>query len=64
MEEFRDLITFRNGLDRMHKLLFNNALEKLGVDDSGGEEAVGKRGLTSIGIVVVPIIAHMPAKLL
>ena len=48
----------------MHKLLFNNALGKLGVDDSGGEEAVGKRGLTSIGIVVVPIIAHMPAKLL
>ena len=60
-DDFRDPITFRNGLDRMHKLLFNNALETLLVDDSGGEEVVGKRVVTSIGIVVVPLIAHILA---
>jgi len=60
-DNFRDPITFRNGLDRMHKLLFNNALETLLVDDSSGEEVVGKRVVTSIGIVVVPLIAHILA---
>ena len=45
----------------MHKLLFNNALETLLVDDSGGEEVMGKRVVTSIGIVVVPLIAHILA---
>ena len=63
-DDFRDPMTFRNGLDRMHKLLFNNALETLLVDDSGGEEVVGKKVVTSIGIVVVPLIAHILAGLL
>ena len=60
-DDFRNPMTFRNGLDRMHKLLFNNALETLLVDDSDGEEVVGKRVVTSIGIVVVPLIAHILA---
>ena len=60
-DDFRDPITFRNGLDKMHKLLFNNALETLLVDDSGREEVVGKRVVTNIGIVVVPLIAHILA---
>ena len=60
-DDFRDPMTFRNGLDRMHKLLFNSALETLLVDDSGGMEVVGKRVVTSIGIVVVPLIAHILA---
>jgi len=59
LDDFRDLIIFRNGLDRRHKLLFNNALETLFVDDSGGEEVVGKTIITSIGIAVVPLFAHM-----
>ena len=60
-DDFRDPITFRNGLDRMHKLLFNNALETLLVDDSVGEEVVGKRVVTGIGIVVVSLFAHILA---
>ena len=60
-DDFRDPITFRNGLDRMHKLLFNNALETLLAEDLGGQEAVGKRVVTSKGIVVVPLIAHILA---
>ena len=60
-DDFRDPMTFRNGLDRMHKLLFNNALETLLVPDSGGEEVVGNRIVNSIGIVVVPLIAHILA---
>ena len=60
-DDFKDTIIFRNGLDRMHKLLFNNALETLLMSDSGGEEVVGKRGVRSIGIVVVPLIAHLLA---
>ena len=60
-DDFRDPMTFRNGLDKMHKLLFNNALETLLMDDSGGEEVVGKRVVTNIGIVVVPLIAHILA---
>ena len=60
-DDFRDPMTLRNGLDRMHKLLFNNALETLLVDDSGGEEVVGKRIVISIGIVVVPLFAHILA---
>ena len=60
-DDFRDPITFKNGLDRMHKLLFNNALETLLVDNSGGEEVVGKRVVTSTAIVVVPLIAHILA---
>ena len=54
-------MAFRNGLDRMHKLLFNNALETLLVPDPGREEALGSRGVRSIGIVVVPLIAHLLA---
>ena len=57
-EDFRDPMTFRNGLDKM---LFNNALETLLVPDSSGEEVVGKRVVTSIGIIVVPLIAHILA---
>ena len=60
-DDFRDPTTFRNGLDKMHKLLFNNALETLLVDDSGGVEVVGKRVVTSKGIVVVSLIAHILA---
>ncbi|PUU76809.1 hypothetical protein B9Z19DRAFT_1129183 [Tuber borchii] len=60
-DDYRDPMTFRNGLDRMHKLLFNNALETLLVDDSDGEEVVGKRVVTNTGIVVVPLIAHILA---
>jgi hypothetical protein len=60
-DDFRDPMTFRNGLERMHKLLFNNALETLLVPDSGGEEVVGNRVVRSIGIVVVPLIAHILA---
>ena len=60
-DDFRDPITFSRGLDRMHKLLFNNALETLLVDVSSGEEVVGKRVVTSRGIVVVPLIAHILA---
>ena len=60
-DDFRDPTTFRNGLDSMHRLLFNNALETLLVSDSGGEEVVGKRVVTSIGIVVVPLIVHILA---
>jgi len=60
-DDFRDPMTFRDGLDRMHKLLFNNALETLLVSDSDGEEVVGKRVVRSIGIVVVPLIAHILA---
>ena len=60
-DDFRDPITFTNGLDRMHKLLFSNALKTPLVDDSGGEEVVGKRVVTSKGIVVVPLIAHILA---
>ena len=60
-DDFRDPMTFRNGLDRMHKLLFNNALEALLVETLGGQEVVGKREVTSKGIVVVPLIAHILA---
>ena len=63
-DDFRDPIAFRNGLERMHKLLFNNALETLLVDDFSGEVVVGKRAVPSIGIVVVPLIAHILAGLL
>jgi len=63
-DNFRDPRTFRNGLDRMHKLFFNNALETLLVGDSGGEEVVGKRVVSGIGIVVVPLIAHIVAGML
>ncbi|PUU76811.1 hypothetical protein B9Z19DRAFT_1194474 [Tuber borchii] len=58
-DDFRDPMTFRNALDRMHKLLFNNALETLLVDDSGGEGVVGQRVVTNMGVVVVPLIAHI-----
>ena len=60
-DDFRDPITFRDGLDRMHKLLFNTALETLLVGDSSGEETVGKRIVTSKGIIVVPLISHILA---
>ena len=50
-----------DGLDRMHKLVFNNVLETLLVPDSGGEEVVGSRGVRSIGIVVIPQFAHLLA---
>ena len=45
----------------MHQLLFNNALETLLVPDSGGEEVVGNRVVRNVGIVVVPLIAHILA---
>ena len=53
-------MTFKNGLDRMHKLLFNNALETLLAPDFGGGEVVGNREVRSIGIVV-SLIAHILA---
>jgi len=59
--DFRDPMTLRNGLDKMHKLLFSNALETLLVSDSGGEEVVGNRAVRGIGIVVIPLIAHILA---
>ena len=54
-------MTFSNRLENMHKLLFNNALETVTVlvPDSGGSEVMGKREVRSIGIVVVPLIAHI-----
>jgi len=60
-DDYGDPITFRNGLDKMHKLLFSNALETLLVSDSGGEEVVGNREVRGIGIVVIPLIAHILA---
>jgi len=60
-DDFKDPVTFRNGLERMHQLLFNSALETLLVPDSGGEEVVGNRAVRSVGIVVVPLIAHILA---
>ena len=63
-DDFKDPVTFQNGLERMHKLLFNNFLETLLVPDSGGEEAVGNRAVRSVGIVVVPLIAHILASFL
>jgi len=48
----------------MHKLLFNTALETLLVSDSSGEKVVGQRVVTSIGVVVIPIVAHILAGLL
>ena len=59
--DFKDPVTFWNGLERMHKLLFNNALETLLLPDSSGEEVVGNRAVRSVGIVVVPQIAHILA---
>jgi len=60
-DDFKDPATFRDGLDRMHKLFFNNAVETVLVSDSGGDEVMGKRGVRSIGIVVVPQLAHILA---
>jgi len=60
-DDFKDPMTFKNGVERMHKLLFNNALETLLVPDSGGEEVVGNRAIRSVGIIVVPLIAHILA---
>jgi len=44
-------MTFRNGLDKMHSLLFNNAWETVLESDSGGEEVVGKRGFKLWGLL-------------
>jgi len=63
-DDFKDPVTFRSGLERMHKLLFNNALEILLVPDSSGEEVVGNRAIRSVGIIVVPLIAHILASFL
>ena len=60
-DDFKDPMTFQKGLENLHKLLFNTALETLLVPDPGGEEVVGERGVRSIGIVVVPLIAHILA---
>ena len=60
-DDFKDPVTFRNGVERMHQLLFNNALETLLVPDSGGKEAMGNRAVRSVGIIVVPLIAHILA---
>jgi len=43
----------------MHKLLFNTALVILLVSDSSGEKVVGQRVVTSIGVVVIPIVAQI-----
>ena len=59
-DDFKDPMTFQKGLENMHKLLFNTALETLLVPDPGGE-VIGKRAVRSIGIVVVPLIAHILA---
>ena len=60
-DDFKDPVIFKNGLERMHQLLFNSFLETLLVSDSGGEEVVGNRAVRSVGIVVVPLIAHILA---
>ena len=60
-DDFKDPMTFQKGLEHMHQLLFNTALETLLVPDPGGEEVVGERTVGSIGIVVVPQIAHILA---
>ena len=60
-DDFKDPTIFRDGLDKMHKLFFNSALETMLVSDSGGKEVVGNRAVTSIGIVVVPQFAHILA---
>jgi len=59
--DFIDPMTFQNGLERMNKLCFNTAVKPLLVLDSGGEEVVGNRIVRSIGIVVLPLIAHILA---
>ena len=58
-DNITDPVTFRDELDCMHQLLFNEALEILVVDDSSGEEVVGKRVVTSKESVIVPLIAHI-----
>ena len=60
-DDFKDPMTFRKGLENMHQLLFNTALETLLVPDPAGEEVVGNRAVRSIGVVVVPLIAHILA---
>ena len=56
-DDFNDPVAFKNGLERMHKLLFNNALESLLLPDPNGEKVMG----ISVGVVVVPLIAHILA---
>ena len=63
-DDFKDPVTFKNGLERMHQLLFNNALETLLVPDPGGEKVVGNRVVRNVGIVVIPLIAHILASFL
>ena len=63
-DDFKDPVTFQKGLERMHKLLFSSALETLLLPDSSGEEVVGNRAVKSVGIVVVPLIAHILASFL
>ncbi|KAG0127965.1 hypothetical protein HOY82DRAFT_624030 [Tuber indicum] len=58
-DDFKDPKVFEDGLDRMYKLLFSSALQTLLVPDSGGEEILGSRAVRSVGIVVVPLIAHI-----
>ena len=60
-DDFKDPMTFQKGLENMHQLLFNTALETLLVPNPSGEEVVGKRAVRSIGVVVVPLIAHILA---
>ncbi|RPB03871.1 hypothetical protein L873DRAFT_1786829 [Choiromyces venosus 120613-1] len=60
-DDFKDPETFRNALERMHKLLFNNALQTLLVPDSSGQEVIGNRVVKSVGVVVIPLIAHVLA---
>ena len=60
-DDFKDPATFQKGLEKMHQLLFSSALGTLLIPDSGGEEVVGNRAVRSMGIVVVPLIAHILA---
>ncbi|PUU79492.1 hypothetical protein B9Z19DRAFT_1125086 [Tuber borchii] len=62
-DDFKDPVILGNGAERMHQLLFNNALETLLVPASG-EEVVGNRAIRSVGIIVVPLIAHILASFL
>ncbi|PUU79494.1 hypothetical protein B9Z19DRAFT_1125088 [Tuber borchii] len=63
-DDFKDPVTFQKGLERMHKLLFSSALGTLLLPDSSGEKVVGNRAVRSVGIIVVPLIAHILASFL
>ncbi|KAG0634517.1 hypothetical protein HOY80DRAFT_1140621 [Tuber brumale] len=60
-DDFKDPRVFRDGLERMHRVLFNCALETLLVPYADAEGVLGRRVVRSVGIVVVPLIAHILA---